>query len=183
MIDYNKLSVEYCQSQMMYYIANNSKINNLKEFIAMFSYFISINDASFYYNLPYLPNQYKKLGEFLKYAHEKWAILNALAERIKNENILNSLDNDKKIIISINDFLKLKCEKKSCRNIEFCEEPSVSSAKRKDSIFTIEYYDNDKKMLKTYLYQKTDDDKEEFEVNCTAIIAIIKNMLGMNENG
>ena len=190
MANYNRLSNNY-KNKLMHLIINYSykKRPNFKNFITVFSYLIYLNDESYKYNVPYLPEQYEKFKSFIKKAHEKRLMLKNVAERIKHEKeILDFLNNDKKIIISINDFLEFECSKKSIsEEIRFCGEPSINRAKidKKDSIFTVKYYDNNNslKELKTYQYQLFADEVKEIEENNISLIKIVKNILGMDENG
>lgn len=172
----------------MQIITNNKKKISFMQFTAVFSYFIYLNDESYRYNIPYLIEQYKKFKMFLHKAHEKWTVLNNVAERLKNaKEILGVLNGNKKLTISINDFLEFECSKRSIRNnIKFYGEPSINRAKwdKKDSVFTVKYYDNDGlKRLKTYQYQNFNGTDKEIEENFNALITIVRNMLGMGGNG
>lgn len=169
-----------CQSELMNFIIkyNNQKktIRKLEDFVAIFSYFIYLNDESYRYNRPYLSEQFKKFEMFLSKAYEKWTVLKNVADKVNStKEIINSLNHDMRLVISINDFLKIDFLTKC---IEFCEEPSVSGANRrlKDSVLTIELYKGKVKMLKTYQYQTLNNASEEIEQNCNEIIEVVKGM-------
>lgn len=176
MPQYEKFPFEDCQKKLMNYISkknNNKLLDKIRDFIVAFSYFVYLNDEAYRYNLPYLPEQFKKLENLLPYAKKKWSLLNNVVKKINND-IQKLLTNDNKIVISINDFLKVEFNKKNTNiKIEFCEEPKLYGVDQ-ESIFKIEYYESELKKLRIYKYQAFE--KDEFKKNCDNIITIVKKL-------
>lgn len=181
MSKYNNLSVDECRKELMNYISHKKRKDFFKELIAVFSYFIYLNDKSYLYNPPYLQEQFKKLEEFLDNSYEKWKLLNDMVEGILG--VQYSFNSDEKLIISINDFLKIEFSlKKAKNNIELCENPSINGAicKKEDSYFRIEYYNNGLKKLRTYQYQCSKE--KEIENNSYNLIFIVNELRGIEKN-
>ncbi|MEG1244380.1 MAG: hypothetical protein RSD17_06055 [Oscillospiraceae bacterium] len=116
----------------------------LERYIAVFSLYLRHSNEAYKYNLPYLSHQYKGYASFLISASEKAERLrDVISHIINSETIIkiiedaNGVIDDKKIIVSLNDFLTATLS----GSIDFHKTFSISGANRKNEndIITIEY--------------------------------------------
>lgn len=116
----------------------------LERYIAVFSLYLRHSNEAYKYNLPYLSHQYKGYASFLISASRKAEKLLNIVSHIKQSETIIKIVNgahgvieDKRIIVSLNDFLTATLSE----SIDFHKAFSVSGATRKEEndIITIEY--------------------------------------------